>query len=180
MAREYSSPLVAVLICVTLTGTVIVYGRLMDEAAPSPDRPVPHAAPLPEQVGPSPNPVRIPGTPITTWAPVPTAPRSFSVSVTPVSVTARPGDTVRFTLVVNPENGFTAPVHIKVSATTLGGAFRDNRDIATVTPPYPPLRYELTVPNLPPLAPTATVDATVTASGGGTVRTTQVQLVIRQ
>jgi len=167
MAREYPPLPIAVLICVILTGTVIVYVLLMDEGTPPPKQP-----------GPSPAPTGTPGTPVTTGAPVPGALRSFSISVTPAAATARPGDAVRFTLTVHPEGGFAAPVQIKVSATALGGAFRNNRDLGTVSPPYPPLTYNITTPDLPPLVSTATVDATVTASGGGIVRTEQVQLVI--
>ncbi|MCK9306224.1 MAG: hypothetical protein M0P17_01720 [Methanoculleus sp.] len=169
MIREYSPLTIAVLICVMLTGTVIIYALLTDVGAPPP-----------EQSGLPPAPTRTPGTPVTTGAPVQVASRSFSISVTPTAATARPGDPVRFTLTVHPEDGFSAPVQIKVSATALGGVYRDNRDLNTVSPPYPPLTYEVTPPDLPPLVSTATVDATVTATGGGTVRTEQVQLVIRR
>ncbi len=167
MVQEYSPLLIAVLICVVLTGTIIVYGLLMDWGPPPPKQPTPPPAPT-----------ATPGTPVTTGAPVPTAPRSFSISVTPGTATARPGDTVRFTLMVHPEGGFAAPVEVKVFATALGGVFRDNHDLGTVTPPYPPLTYEVVAPDLPPLVSTATVDATVTATGGGIVRTERVQLVI--
>ncbi len=169
MIREYSPLTIAVLICVVLTGTAIIYGLLMDWGAPPPGKP-----------GPLPAPTRTPGTPVTTGAPVQIASRSFSISVTPTAATARPGDTVRFTLTVHPEGSFAAPIKVKVSATALRGVFRDNHDLGTVTPPYSPLTYEVTAPDLPPLVSTATVDATVTATGGGAVRTEQVQLVIRR
>ncbi|MBA7466720.1 hypothetical protein ES707_01910 [subsurface metagenome] len=167
MVREYSPLLIAILICVMLTGTAIVYALLMDGGAPPPEQP-----------GPPPAPTGTPGTPVTTGTPVQVASRTFSISVTPAAATARPGDVVRFTLTVHPEGGFAAPVQIKVSATALGGVFRNNRDLGTVSPPYPPLTYEIMAPDLPPLVSTATVDATVTATGGGTVRTERVQLVI--
>jgi|GEM_PF-1094578 hypothetical protein len=172
MAREYHAILVAVLICVVLTGTVAVYILLMDRGGTH-EQPLPATAPAPVRHG-------APGTPVTTGSPVPGGPRSFSISVTPTAATARSGDTVRFTLTVHPENGFAAPVQIAVTATALGGAYRDSRDLATISPPYPPLRYEIVAPALPPLVSTATVDATVTASGGGLVQTEQVQLVIRR
>ncbi|MFA7197899.1 MAG: hypothetical protein WC093_01285 [Methanoculleus sp.] len=155
MAREYPSLLIAVLICVMLTGIVITYGLLMDAGAPPPTQP----APLP-------TPIATPGTPVTTGTPVKLTSRSFSISVTPATAAARPGDTVLFTLTVHPEDGFAAPVEVKVSATALGGVFRDNHDLGTVSPPYPPLIYEIMVPDLPPFVSTATVDATVTATGG--------------
>lgn len=169
MIREYSPLTIAVLICVMLAGTAIVYALLMDMDAPPP-----------EQSGLPPAPTRTPGTPVTTGAPVQVASRSFSISVTPTTATARPGDPVRFTLAVHPEDGFSAPVQIKVSATALGGIYRDNHDLGTISPPYLPLTYKITSPNLPPFVSTATVDATVIATGGGTVRTEQVQLVIRR
>ncbi|WP_332449048.1 hypothetical protein [Methanoculleus sp.] len=169
MTRDYPPLLIAVLICIMLTGIIIAYGLLMDAGTPPPTQP----ASLP-------TPIATPGTPVTTGAPVQLTPRSFSISVTPAAATVRPGDTVLFTLTVNPEDGFSAPVEVKVSATALGGVFHDNHDLGTVSPPYPPLTYEVMVPELPPLVSTATVDATVTATGGGTVRTEGVQLVIRR
>lgn len=169
MVRDYPPLLIAVLICVVLTGTAIAYGLLMDESAPPPGQP----APLPVSTA-------TPGTPVATGAPVQVASRSFSISVTPAAATVRPGDTVRFTLRLHPEGGFSAPVHVVVSATALGGVFRDNHDLGTVSPPYPPLTYDVVAPDLPPLVSTATVDGTVTATGGGIVRTEQVQLVIRR
>lgn len=169
MIREYSPLLIAVLICVVLTGTAIAYGLLMDWGTPPPG-----------QTAPLPAPTATPGTPVATGAPVQVASRSFSISVTPASATVRPGDTVRFTLMVHPEGGFSAPVEVKVSATALGGVYRDNHDLGTVSVPYPPLTYEAAAPDLPPLVSTATVDAVVTATGGGTVRTERVQLVIRR
>ncbi|MDV2481629.1 hypothetical protein F8E02_06330 [Methanoculleus sp. Wushi-C6] len=165
MAREYSPLLVAALLCVALTGTVVLYGLLMDEVAP-------RGQPEPVQEG--------PGRPVMTGRPVTGASGSFSISVTPATATARSGDAIRFTLTVLPENGFSEPVQVRVSATALGGVYRDTRDLAMVSPPYPPLRYEFAAPDLPPLVSTARVDATVTASGGGLVRTEQVQLVIRR
>lgn len=169
MVREYPPLLIAVLICVMLTSTAFVYGLLMDGSAPPPGQP-----------GPPPAPTATPGTPVATGIPVQVTSRSFSISVTPATATVRPGDTIRFTLMVHPEGSFTGPIEVRVSATALGGVFRDNHDLGTVTPPYPPLTYDVVAPDLPPLVSTATVDATVTATGGGIVRTEQVQLVIRR
>lgn len=169
MVREYPPLLIAVLICVTLTGAVIVYALLMGASAPPPGQP-----------GKTPAPTGTPGTPVATGTPVQIASRSFSISVAPASAATRHGETVRFMLTVHPEGGFDEPVQIRVSATALGGVFRDNHDLGTVTPPYSPLTYEVVAPDLPPLVSTATVDATVTATGGGVVRTERVQLVIRR
>ncbi|BBL67609.1 hypothetical protein [Methanoculleus chikugoensis] len=169
MAREYPPLLIAVIICVLMTVLAGTYALLASEGAPPPKEPA-----LP------PAPAGTPGTPVATGAPVQVASRTFSISVTPSSATARPGDTVRFTLTVHPEDGFAAPIEVNVTATALGGVYRDNHDLGTISVPYPPLTYEVAAPDLPPLVSTATVDAVVTATGGGTVRTERVQLVIRR
>lgn len=170
MAREYPPLLIAVIICVLMTVFAATHALLANEGTPPPGPPAP----------PPTTPAGTPGTPVATGAPVQVASRTFSISVTPSSATARPGDTVRFTLTVHPEDGFAAPIEVKVTATALGGVYRDNHDLGTISVPYPPLTYEVVAPDLPPLVSTATVDAVVTATGGGTVRTERVQLVIRR
>lgn len=166
MVREYPPLLIALTICALVTVLAVAYAFLANGAAPPPGEPGPPPVPA--------------ATPVATGTPVQIASRTFSISVTPSSATARPGDTVRFTLTVHPEGGFAAPIEVKVTATALGGVYRDNHDLSTVAAPYPPLTYEVAAPDLPPLVSTATVDAVVTASGGGTVRTERVQLVIRR
>jgi len=164
MAREYPPLLTAVIICVLMTVFAVAYALLANEGTPPP----------------APPPAGTPGTPVATGAPVQVASRTFSISVTPSSATARPGDTVRFTLTVHPEDGFAAPIEVKVTATALGGVYRDNRDLNTVSPPYPPVTYMVITPDLPPFVSTTTVDATVRATGEGIVQTKQVQLIIRR
>lgn len=166
MVREYPPLLIALTICALVTVLAVAYAFLANGAAPPPGEPGPPPVPA--------------ATPVATGTPMQIASRTFSISVTPSSATARSGDTVRFTLTVHPEGGFAAPIEVKVSATALGGVYRDNHDLGTVAAPYPPLTYEVEAPDLPPLVSTATVDAVVTASGGGTVRTERVQLVIRR
>lgn len=164
MAREDPPLLTAVIICALMTVFAVAYALLANDGAPSP------APPQAETLE----------TSVATGDSVQVAARTFSISVVPSSATVRPGDTVRFTLTVHPEGGFSAPVAIRVSATALGGVYRENRDLGTVSAPYPPLTYEGAVPDLPPFVSTATVDAVVTATGGGTVRTERVPLVIRR
>lgn len=163
MAREYSTLLTAVIICVLITGTTVAYTLLANEGTPPPGL-----------QGPPPIPAGTPGTPVQA------ASRTFSLNVTPSFATARPGDTVRFALKVCPRGGFSAPIMVMVSATALGGIYCERRDLGTISAPYPPLTYEAAAPKLPPFVTAATVDAVVTAAGGGTVRTEQVQLVIRR
>ena len=73
-----------------------------------------------------------------TGTPVQTASRTFSITVTPSSSTAQPGEIVRHTLAVQPKDGFSAPIEVRVSATALGGIYREERDLGTVAAPYPP------------------------------------------
>lgn len=169
MLQERSPLLTAIIVCALMTVFAVAYALLADSGAPPPKEPA-----LP------PAPAGTPGTPAATGAPVQLTSRTFSISVTPASATARPSDTVRFMLTVHPEGGFDAPVKIRVAATALGGAYRENHDLGTISAPYPPLTYEAATPGLPPFVSTATVDAVVTATGGGTVRTERVQLVIRR
>ncbi|MCT8336560.1 hypothetical protein FKB36_03365 [Methanoculleus sp. Afa-1] len=166
MVREYPPLLIALTICALVTVLAGAYAFLANGAAPPPGEPGPPPVPA--------------ATPVATGTPVHIASRTFSITVTPSSSTTRPGDTVRHTLMVHPEDGFSAPIQVRVSATALGGVYREERDLGTVAAPYPPLTYEAVTPDLPPFISTATVDAVVTASGGGTVRTERVQLVIRR
>lgn len=159
MAREYPPVLVALTVCVLVTVFTVAYALLANGGVPPPGP----AAP-----------------PVATGTPVQTASRTFSITVTPSSSTARPGETVRHTLTVHPKGGFCAPIEVRVSATALGGVYREGRDLGTIAAPYPPLTYKAVTPALPPFISTATVDARVTASGGGTTRTERVQLVIRR
>lgn len=162
MVREYPPLLIALTICVLMTVFAGAYALLANGAAPPPGERGPAA------------------TPVATVTPVQAVSRTFSIAVTPASSTARPGETVRHTLMVHPEDGFSAPIEVRVSATALGGVYREERNLGMIAAPYPPLTYEAVAPDLPPLVSTATVDAVVTASGGGTVRTERVQLVIRR
>lgn len=155
MVQERPPLLTAVVICILLTGTAAVYALLAGDDAPG-QPPVPA------------------GTPAQGTS------RTFSIDVYPASTTARPGETIRYTLTIHPEGGFAEPIEVTVSATALGGVYREDRDLGTIAAPYPPLTNEITVPGLPPLVSTATVDAVITARGGGIVRTGQVRLVIRR
>ncbi len=104
---------------------------------------------------------------------------SFSLFVSPQTATTSPGGTVRYMIRIQPMGGFDEPVHLTVSATALGGAVSRASDLGTVEPPYRTTTYDFPIPDLPPLVSEATVDARVTATGGGMTRTEQVQLVIR-
>lgn len=104
---------------------------------------------------------------------------SFSLSVSPQTATANSGGTVRYLIRIRPLGGFDEPVHLTVSATALGGAVSRSSYLGAVHPPYRAITHDFQIPNLPPLVSETTVYAEVTATGGGTTRTEQVQLVIR-
>jgi hypothetical protein len=103
---------------------------------------------------------------------------SFSLTVSPLTVTAHPGDTIRYLVTVKPENGFEDPVHLAISATALNGAVGRSSDLGMIGPPYRAVTRDIVVPDLPPLVSGTTVDATLTATGGGITRTEHLQLVI--
>lgn len=102
----------------------------------------------------------------------------FSLTIAPRTVTARPGETVLYQVSVQPEDGFREPVYLAVSATALNGAISRSSNLGMISPPYGEVIHEIVVPDLPPLVSGTTVDATITAAGGGTVRTQHLQLVI--
>lgn len=95
---------------------------------------------------------------------------SFSLSVSPEAATAKSGDTVRYLLTIHPEGGFDAPVSLTLTASALAGAVTETRDLGVVGPPYDPLAYVFVAPDLPFPVTETTIEATVTAKGGGLTR----------
>jgi hypothetical protein len=174
MAENYPDILIAVVICALVTGIAIAWIGFQGLNAPLPGQTIPDGA---SQATPSPTLTRPAGSSGSTQAPAGSP--AFSLEVTPATATARPGDTVRYTLRVQPEHGFSDPVHLAVSATAVHGIFRDSRDLGTLAPPYPPVVYEVVAPDLPPLVSEATIDATVTATGGGVEEKKRVNLIVR-
>jgi hypothetical protein len=103
-------------------------------------------------------------------------PPSFTLIVTPVEVRARPGDSIRYTLIIEPKGGFDQPVslHLEVSALFL---YRNSFDLGTVNPPYPAtLEYSFTVPNDVPGG--ITVKGVLSAEGGGSKDEQDLVLVV--
>jgi hypothetical protein len=102
-------------------------------------------------------------------------PRPYSVSISPVSASARPGDTLVYTLNIAGGEGMTDPVHLSLTA---GALFvSQTYDIGDVEPPFPKtLSYELTVPgNIPP---GITIKGLLTATGGGQVQSQEITLMV--
>jgi hypothetical protein len=96
---------------------------------------------------------------------------SFSLSVSPASAAATSGDTVRYRMTVRPEGGFDAPISLSLTASALYGTVGETRDLGVIEPPYDPIAYDFVAPDLPFPVMETTIEATVTATGGGLTRT---------
>jgi hypothetical protein len=114
-------------------------------------------------------------TPLPTSMPQTTAitPVPFSLLVTPQSASARPGDTLTYTLAIQHGEGLTGPIHFSLAAHVL--FFSQTYDLGTVDPPFPKsIRYDFVVPgNLPS---GVTVNGVVTATGDGQTETEEISL----
>ena len=106
--------------------------------------------------------------PTTVITPVP-----FSLSVTPQSASARPGDKLTYTLNIQHGEGLTGPIHFSLAANVL--FFSQTYDLGTVDPPFPKsITYDFTVPgNLPS---GVTVSGVITATGNGQTETQDISL----
>ena len=106
----------------------------------------------------------IPTTAVATTRTV-SGPPSFTLLVTPVEARARPGDTIRYTLSIEPKGGFDQPVALSLAVSALF-LYQNSFDLGTVNPPYPTtLEYSFTVPN--EVQGGITVKGTLRAEGGG-------------
>jgi hypothetical protein len=110
------------------------------------------------------SPSEIPTTAVATTRTVSGSP-SFTLIVTPVEARARPGDTIRYTLSIEPKGGFDQPVSLRLDVSALF-LYHNSFDLGTVNPPYPmTLEYSFTVPNEVPGG--ITVKGVLFAEGGG-------------
>jgi hypothetical protein len=109
-----------------------------------------------------------------TTAPAP----AFSLSVSPASAAATSGDTVRYRMTVRPEGGFDAPISLSLTASALYGTVGERRDLGVIEPPYDPIAYDFVAPDLPFPVMETTIEATVTATGGGLTRTQDLTLQV--
>jgi hypothetical protein len=117
-----------------------------------------------------------PSQPLPTASPIPTTaivPVPFSLSVTPQSASARPGDTLTYTLDIQHGEGLTGPVHFSLAAHVL--FFSQTYDLGAIDPPFPKsIKYDFTVPgNLPS---GVTVNGVVTATGNGQTESEDISL----
>ena len=106
----------------------------------------------------------IPTTAVATTRTV-SGPPSFTLLVTPVEARAGPGDTIRYTLSIEPKGGFDQPVALRLDVSALF-LYHNSFDLGTVSPPYPTtMEYSFTVPNDVPGG--ITVKGVLSAEGGG-------------
>jgi len=110
-----------------------------------------------------------------TASPTYSGPPDFSFSSSPTSVTARRGETVTYTMVIDGKNGFSSPVTLELTASAL--FITRTYDFGTYDPPFPrTIPYPFTVPDY--LPPGVTVDGTLRATGGGIVRENRLTLQV--
>ena len=98
-------------------------------------------------------------------SPTVSGPPSFTLLVTPVEARASPGDTILYTLTIEPKGGFSQPVSLRLDARALF-LYRNSFDLGYVYPPYPrTFEYFFRVPQEIPAG--VTVKGVLTAEGGG-------------
>ncbi len=101
----------------------------------------------------------------TTPKPGATTPQGdFTVSISPTEMTVDPGENIRFTLTVEPDDDFNEPVEIYVKTEALG-IEKDYGRVKIINPPYKPYVFEKQVPDSIPKG--TTITGYVTARGGG-------------
>ncbi|HDR74099.1 MAG TPA: hypothetical protein ENN85_09380 [Methanoculleus sp.] len=101
---------------------------------------------------------------------------SFSLTVSPAHAAAKSGETIRYQVSIQAEGGFDAPISLALSASALSGAVTRHEELGAVHPPYDPLSYDFMAPDLPFPVGETTIEAIVTASGGGLTKTQKLTL----
>jgi hypothetical protein len=106
----------------------------------------------------------IPTTPVASSSTV-SGPPSFTLLVTPVEARARPGETILYTMSIEPKGGFDQPVSLRLDVSALF-LYRNTFDLGSVSPPYPrTFEYLFRVPDQVPGG--VTVKGVLIAEGGG-------------
>ena len=112
-------------------------------------------------------------------APVPTSPSApvpYTISVSPSSASAAPGETIYYTLQVLGGQGQTEPIHLTLTARAL--FYTQSYDLGSVEPPFPrTVTYPFTIPSNIPSG--ITVSGVLSATGGGQTQDQQIVLTIK-
>jgi hypothetical protein len=150
--------IIPVIIAVLLIGSAVILSGMYLQPSQSP---LPEPLPPPEV---TPDESVFP-TITTLSSPTISGPPSFTLLVTPVEARAGPGDTVLYTLTIEPEGGFSQPVSLRLDVSALF-LYRNSFDLGSVNPPYPrTFEYLFRVPQDVPAG--VTVKGVLTAEGGG-------------
>ena len=92
-------------------------------------------------------------------------PPAFRLLVTPVEVRARPGETILYSMTIEPQGGFDEPVSLRLDVRALL-LYRESFDLGTLDPPFPQtVGYRFVVPSDIPAGITA--KGVLTGEGGG-------------
>ncbi len=92
-------------------------------------------------------------------------PPLFTLIVTPVEARASPGETIHYTMSIEPKGGFDQPVSLRLDVSALF-LYHNSFDLGVVSPPYPTtLEYTFVVPGEVPGG--ITVKGVLSAEGGG-------------
>jgi hypothetical protein len=96
--------------------------------------------------------------------PVIQGPPAFRLLVTPVEARVRPGDTIVYSLTVEPEGGFDEPISLRLDVRALF-LYQESFDLGTIGPPFPKtVDYRFVVPSDVPAG--ITVSGVLTGDGG--------------
>jgi hypothetical protein len=100
----------------------------------------------------------------------------FTLTTSPVSASAGPGETVTYTMVIDGMNGFASPVRLELTASAL--FVTRQYDFGTYNPPFPQtVNYPFVVPDY--LPPGVTVDGVLKASSGDLVHENRLMLQVK-
>ncbi|MDD5419207.1 MAG: hypothetical protein PHV57_05105 [Methanomicrobiaceae archaeon] len=104
-------------------------------------------------------------------------PPTFRVSVTPEDISASPGETIRYTVLIEADENFSESVHMELHVTA-GPLFRERHDLGTRGPPYPrTVIYTLKVPDHAP--PGIEIQGTLTSTSETLTRENRLSVSIR-
>ena len=102
-------------------------------------------------------------------------PEPFSFSVSPVTASVKPGETLSYTLRIDGGQGQTEPIHFTLKASAL--FFIQTYELGDEQPPFPKtVTYQFEVPGDMPSG--ITINCVVTATGAGQTRDQTVILIV--